>query len=443
MAEAPQPILARLSQFPRTCRAEIGDGTENAAPTPSEYGLLYRLQKQALQYFLDNQVPGGLVLDRQHNHGPQRAHGLCSTTATGMGFISLALASAPPYRLLTASEAGLRIRAGLEAALYHLPHDHGILPHFVDSASRAVYGADALSTVDSAWLLAGALWAAAFLQDKGLETLAGRLYDRVDWPYWSSPDHGLLCHGKGSDGRFLPCSWDRINGETVFLYVLAAGAAEERALPAASWQAMQPFYDDVGGQRFVSADLGLFVFQYGFDLLDVGGWRAPAGVDLLAEARTATVANRRACREAAAHFATYQRFWGLSAGDGPGDEAAADTYRCYAPRGPVDGTAHLTAALAAVAHLPGAVIDNVLEAENERSLRPRGRYGLSNINLDRGWVARDMVGIDAGAVVLALDNYLMDNRVRAVFHGLPSVERGLERLGFERVSSAPAFRQAS
>ena len=67
---------------------------------PAERGLLLRLQRQTLRYFLDNQRPGGLVLDRQRNHGVPQAHGWCSTAATGMGFIALALAAAPPYRLL-------------------------------------------------------------------------------------------------------------------------------------------------------------------------------------------------------------------------------------------------------------------------------------------------------------------------------------------------------
>src|SRR5437867_552272 len=130
----------------------------------------------------------GLVLDRQHNHGPLRVHGVCSTAATGMGLIALALASAPPYRLLTPSAARLRIRASLKAAFHHLPHDHGIMPHFVHSASGAVHGLDTRSTIDSSWLVTGALWAAAFLQDSGLEALAARLYERIDWHYWTAPE---------------------------------------------------------------------------------------------------------------------------------------------------------------------------------------------------------------------------------------------------------------
>jgi hypothetical protein len=402
--------------------------------------LLLRLQHQALQYFLDNQLPHGLVLDRQHNHGPRRAHGWCSTAATGMGFIALALAAAPPYRLLTPHAAAWRIRTGLEAALDRLPHDHGVMPHFVDSATGAVRGADRCSTVDSSWFLAGALWAAAFLQDRKLEALATRLYDRVNWHYWAAPDgpgtRGLLRHGKGSDGRFLACSWDRLNGETAFMYVLAAGAAEGHAVSADSWAALRPFYGRVAGLRFNNADLGLFVFQYGLDLLDLRRWRAPGAVDLWAEARLATQANHRSCRQAAARFATYRRYWGLSAGDGPGETPQTDVYRCYAPAGPVDGTAHVTATLAAVSHAPAAVLENLRAAQHDRGLNAAGRYGFSNVNVDRHWVSRDMVGIDAGAAVLALDNYLMDDRVRGVFHGLPCARRGLERLRFTRTPAA-------
>jgi hypothetical protein len=416
----------------------------HVAVTPGERQVLLRLQCQALRYFLDNQLPGGLVLDRQRNHGLLAAGGLCSTATTGMGCIALALASAAPYRLLPPSEAVARVRATLEAALERLPHDRGIMPHFLDARTGRTWGADHLSTVDSSWLIAGALWAAEFLHHDGLRRLAAELFARVDWHYWTAPDEpgapGLLRHGKGNDGRVLGCSWDRINGETVFMYVLAAGADGASALPATAWRALRPFYGTVAGLRFNNADLGLFVFQYGLDLLDLSDRLAPGGVDLDAEAAVAAEANVRACRAAADRFPTYRRYWGLSAGDGPPAPEEEFTYRCYAPAGLTDGTAHLTAALASVAHVPGAVFDNLGEAARERALRPHGRYGLSNLNLTHAWVARDMVGIDAGAVVLALDNYLMAERVRTVFHRLPCVQLGLQRLGIAAPDPALAHR---
>jgi hypothetical protein len=414
-------------------------------PSSADRDFLLGLQYQALHYFLDNQTAGGLMLDRQRNHGPLRADGLCSVAATGMGFIALALASAPPYRLLSPLTAAGRIAAGLRAALERLPSDHGILPHFVEADNGAVVGADAFSTVETAWLVSGGLWAAAFLHDATLAGLAVRLYDRVDWRYWTAPDApggtGLLRHGKDAQGRFLGCSWDRLNGETAFMYVLAAGAADGVALDAASWDALRPFPGTAGGAQFHSADLGLFVFQYGLDLLDLDGWRAPGPVDLWAEAAVAVGANRSVCREAADRFATYRRYWGLSAGDGPAEGPDGFAYRAYSPSGPVDGTAHLTATLASVAHRPGDVLDNLHEADRDRRLTARGRYGFSTVNLDHHFVGRDMVGIDAGAAVLALDNYLASGRVRRVFHGLPPVARALDRLGF--LPRRPSLRQAS
>jgi hypothetical protein len=406
-------------------------GDTPAAPT--ERAFLLGLQRQCLRYFLDNQVACGLLLDRQANHAPTRATGWCSTSATGMGLVALALAPAEPYRLLTPLEARDRVRAALDTALARLPHDHGILPHFIDAASGETQGHDAFSTVDSAWLVAGALWASAFLRDPDLERLAGRLYDRVDWLYWTAPEEGgppLLRHGKLRDGRFLPNSWDRLNGETVFMYVLGAGAAPERALPPGCWAALRPFYGTVAGLRFNNADLGLFAFEYGLDLLDLRRHRPPGAVDLAEEARVATLANYLFCREAAAKFLTYCRYWGLSDGDGPGDAPGTEAYRPYGPGSPLDGTAHLGATLAAVGNAPAEVLEYLYQADRAADLGARGRYGFSSVNLDRHWLSRDVVGIDAGAAVLALDNYLMAGRVRRGFHALPRVARGLQRLGF-------------
>jgi hypothetical protein len=228
------------------------------------------------------------------------------------------------------------------------------------------------------------------------------------------------------------------------MYVLATGAVEGRALSAASWSALRPYYGTVAGLRFNNADLGLFVFQYSLDLLDFAAWRPPGGVDVEAEATVAVEANRRACQQRANIFRTYRRFWGLSAGDGPGAGGARLAYRCYSPAGPIDGTAHLTATLASVARHPAGVLENVQQAVRERALGAYGRYGLSSINLDRGWVGPDMIGIDTGAAVLALDNLLMAGRVRAVFHQIGCVRAGCERLGFVLCEPArPAWRASA
>ena len=407
--------------------------------------LLLRLQSQALQYFLDNQTSNGLILDRQRNHSSLRTRGLCSLAATGMGCIALALASEEPYRLLSPREAAARIRSALQAALHALPHQNGILPHFVDSDTLEVYGIDHFSTIETAWLAAGGLWAAAFLPHHGLEPLAQQLAQRIDWYYWTAPNESetpLLRHGQSHDGQFLRASWDRLNGETVFMYVLAAGADEGRAVPAAAWSHLRSFHGTAAGLHFNNSDLGLFVFQYGLDLLNLSVWLAPTGVDLAAECGIAAEANYRVCRGLADIFTTYRDYWGLSAGDGPSAPPAGLAYRCYAPGGPIDGTAHITATLASIAYRPDLVWENIYRATYEQRWQLLGRYGFSNVNADCDWLGSDIVGIDAGAAVLALDNYLHENRVRNVFHTIPSVQRGLERSGFQAPLPPPPVRAA-
>jgi hypothetical protein len=403
------------------------------------------LQSQALHYFLDNQISSGLVLDRQRNHGSPRTGGLCSIAATGMGCIAWALASEEPYRLLSHREAVLRVSAALQSALHALPHQNGILPHFVDSDTGQVFGIDHFSTVETAWMAAGGLWAAAYLRDSGLELLARQLAERIDWYYWTAPSESetpLLRHGQSRDGEFLVSTWDRLNGETVFMYVLAAGAADDRALPTAVWSYLRSFYGTAGGLHFNNSDLGLFVFQYGMDLLDLSTWLAPNGIDLAAECGIAAEANYLVCRSLAHTFTTFRDYWGLSAGDGPSTPPANLAYRCYAPGGPIDGTAHITATLASIACRSDLVWENIDRAAHEQRWPLWGRYGFSNVNADRDWYGSDMVGIDAGAAVLALDNYLNDNRVRSIFHTIPCVQRGLERSGFQAPLPPPPVRAA-
>jgi hypothetical protein len=183
---------------------------------------------------------------------------------------------------------------------------------------------------------------------------------------------------------------------------------------------------EVAGSSFGSADLGLFVFQYSLALLDVERQPLP-GHDLFGDAILAVEANARVCRNAGEQFSTYRRLWGLSAGDGPGSPPDRDTYRAYSPCEPLDGTAHVSATAASIEHSPALVWENLCEGETISRLR-QGRYGFSNVNLDRSWIGRDMVGIDAGAAALALDNCLAASRVRRVFHRLAPVRLGLERI---------------
>jgi hypothetical protein len=436
-------------QLPRSHNATTRAPSFHSFPAADRL-LLQRLASEALGYFLENQCPHGLILDRQRNHGAHQREGLCSTAATGMGLIAVALATAREYRLLSPLTARERVRTCLQTALDQLPCDHGMMPHFLDAQTLEPVALDYISTIDSAWLVAGALWASTFLGAADLQALASQLYRRIDWLYWcaepGTPSEGLVRHGKRRNGQFLRNVWDRLNAETIFMYMLGLGADSTHALPIASWAALDPCYGCVGGLRFPSADLGLFVFQYSLELLDLQHYEMPGMIDWYAEACIATQANYQACRSAASRFETYRNLWGLSAGDGPPPQEGKDVYRCYSPRHGMDGTAHVTATLASLSTWPELVLENVHAAERESRHAIHGRYGYSNVNIDRHWISRDVVGIDLGAAVLALDNCMHHGRVRRVFHELDCIRQALEQLQAHRRPASQGdsnWRQAS
>jgi len=399
---------------------------------PADKKVLAQLENEAIKYFLDNQLDNGLILDRQTNFDkPASASEYsCSISGTGMGLIAIALASGPKHNLITRDEAIARVKKVLVMAA-KLPEDHGMIPHFFDGSTLKWKGSDQSSTIDSAWLIAGGLWAAQYLKDDELMKLANELYDRIDWNYWADKDTTsgapVLCMGMDDKGKRYKSQWDRINGEVAFMYFLAIGA-KEHALPATAWAALKPYNKIVAGQNLASGDLGLFTFQYSNELCDLNQY--PGNINLAQMGAMGVAANYEACKELESRYKTFKRFWGLSAGDGPPNKGqTTDAYRAYAPDNDVDGTAHLMATLGSADVVPAFVLKNVHEAESMKTPKIHGRYGYSNVNLDKDWVSKDVVGIDVGMAVMGLENLLDNNAVRNVWQELPSSKRAMEKLG--------------
>jgi hypothetical protein len=388
------------------------------------------LEEQGIKYFLDNQIESGLMLDRQTNFAKPINTSWCSLSATGMGLIAIALASGPDHRMITREDAIARVRKALTVAK-SLPAIHGMMPHFFDPVTLKWQSSDQVSTIDSSWFFAGALWAAHYLKDEGLKKEAEELYDRVDWEYWVAQDTTggapVLCMGMDDKGQKWKGLWDRINNEAAFMYILAIGA-KQHALAPSAWAALKPYNKTVAGEELAGGDLGLFTFQYSNELMDLKAYKGNK-VDLYAQAVKGARANYAACKEMAGKFKTFERFWGLSAGDGPPTNGqGGDAYRAYAPANEVDGTAHVEATLASIDVAPDLVLANVKAAEEQKEPPMHGRYGFSNINLDKNWVSRDVVGIDVGVAVMALENMLDRDEVRKVWEALPSSKRAAERL---------------
>jgi len=201
-----------------------------------------KLQHESFNYFVHETNPAnGLVIDKTKVDWP------ASIAATG-----LALASYP-----VAVERGFMSRpAAVERVLTTLrffwnspqgPESdttgyQGFYYHFLDiQTGRRAWQCE-LSTVDSAFLLAGALTAGVYFaadtpDEHEIRMLADALYRRADWQ-WTQDGGATVTHGWKSESGFLKYRWGGYD-EALLLYILGLGSPthplpEERQSPRAT-----------------------------------------------------------------------------------------------------------------------------------------------------------------------------------------------------------------
>jgi len=184
---------------------------------------LEKLQRQSFSYFLHETNPAnGLVVDKTAADWP------ASIAATG-----LALACYP-----VAVERGLMSRAAaVERTLttlrffWNSPQGpepdttgyKGFYYHFLDlQTGRRAWNCE-LSTVDSAFLLAGALTSGVYFDadapgEREIRDLADMLYGRADW-LWALNQGETVTHGWKPKSGFLRYRWEGYD-EAMLLYML-------------------------------------------------------------------------------------------------------------------------------------------------------------------------------------------------------------------------------
>jgi len=215
-----------------------------AQPAAREHPLQH-LQRSAFAYFQHETNPvNDLVLDKTAPSWP------ASIAATG-----LALASYPvaiERGLMAQDQAGERTLATLRffwnSAKGPEPDAigyRGFYYHVLDmNTGRRAWECE-LSTVDTAFLLAGMLTAAEYFADdspeqREIRTLADDLYRRVDWQ-WAQTEKQTLCHGWKPESGFLKYHWQGYD-EATLMYVLALGSPTH-PLPASAYHAWCAIYE--------------------------------------------------------------------------------------------------------------------------------------------------------------------------------------------------------
>ena len=343
----------------------------------------------------------------------------------------------------------------------------GFFYHFIDMKTGVRFRDVELSTVDTAILLMGVLFAGQYFgrddpEEREIRRLASALFDRADWNFFRSDGRAAISMGWHPEHALIPANWVGFN-EGMFVNILALGSATYPG-PSDLWQQWTAgygkFWRGEGPTRRI-AFAPLFGHQYSQIWIDFRGIRddvmRKAGFDYFENSRRETYADRAYCIANPMGWRGYSgRLWGLTACDGPGDfklpyAGTVRQFEGYSARGPLsepngrdDGTLAPTAALGSLPFAPEIVIPcakalmsqpHVFDAYGFKdSFNPSFTY--SNLHIDTGsvdaetgWVAKDYLGIDQGPILLQSANY-RDDFVWRYIRRVPAIRRGLERAGF-------------
>jgi len=277
----------------------------------------------------------------------------------------------------------------------------GFFYHFLDMQTGRRARQCELSTVDSTFLLAGALTAALYFtadtpDEQEIRSLADALYRRADWQ-WAQNGGSTVTHGWTPEAGFLSYRWEGYD-EALLLYVLGLGSPTH-PLPESSYLAWCSTYEwrSVCGQEYLYAG-SLFTHQLSHIWIDFRGIQDPFmrahGIDYFENTRRATYAQQRYAIENPENFDGYSRdCWGITACEGPGPSAMTvngiereffDYVARGIPYGPDDGTTTnnfnklLQASAGTNLHHAIVIQSNITGAASEDSIAASIRYVLDN-----------------------------------------------------------------
>ena len=208
---------------------------------PSEEDIR-RLQFSTLLYYLHETNPdNGLVARQDRSNAPASIAAIGIALATLPVVVERALSPVRRQDRTPAASLLLRLPARPEpdASGYK-----GFFYHFLDiETGRRVWNCE-LSTIDSAFLFAGALTVATYFDgDTPMRSKSGgsadALYERADWE-WALNGGLTVTHGWRPETGFLPYRWEGYD-EGLMLYLLGLGSPTH-ALPAESYAAYTSTY---------------------------------------------------------------------------------------------------------------------------------------------------------------------------------------------------------
>jgi hypothetical protein len=377
------------------------------ALTSDDQQFLEDLEHRSFAYFWSEADPQtGLVPDRARMDGAplDAAHqDTASIAATGFGLTALCIAAERNW--ITRSQAQERTQNTLRFFANRAFQQHGWFYHWLDAKSGERRWNSEVSSIDTALLLAGVLTARQYFHDDPqIPALATKIYERVDFRWMLNRDPLLLSHGWKPETGFLKPRWDTYSEDTI-LYLLAIGSPTH-PIPAAGWYALwRDRYRYEKHSYFTTIGVPLFMHQYAHAWIDFRNRRESKGdrIDYFENSIGATLAHRAFCINLAHEFPAFgPNMWGISASD------SAKGYLAWGgpPRDPeIDGTVVPSAAGGSLMFTPELSVAALRAMKDRYGEKIYARYGFVDaFNPKTGWTDSDVIGINAGIILLSAEN---------------------------------------
>ncbi|MGD1031747.1 MAG: glucoamylase family protein [Opitutaceae bacterium] len=405
--------------------------------SPAGEDFLEDLQRRCFRYFLEHTDPNtGLTLDRATSDGDpytldQRP--TANITVTGFGLAAFCIAAERGW--IGRSEAADKVRIALRFLARRAPHERGWFYHWIHyrlgtrAAAFSTRGElSEVSTVDSAFLLAGILTARSYFgSDREISDLAGEIYRRVDFPWMLEPAAPIFCHGWTPESGFLPYTWSFFS-EASILYLLGIGSPTH-PVQASSWDAWTRDPNTYGAYRFIGTT-PLFSHQYSHAFVDFRGRRDKrgAGTDWFANSVVATRAHRQFCMDLHKTYPGYlSDIWGITC------SMSASGYLDWGgpPLDPrTDGTVVPAAPGGSLMFAPDICLPALRAMKERFGDKIYGRYGFTDsFNPTNGWVSANIIGLNLGITLLSMEN-LRSGKLWSWFMANPEPRRAMDLAGF-------------
>ena len=439
-----QTYYYQVTAVTTTSQESAPSATLAAVPHPfaSNDEFLDYVQGANFDYFwyLGNPA-NGLVPDRTAGGSA------CSIAAVGFGLTAIGIGIDHGWisrtqgvsRVLTTLNTFLQGPQGTNAT--GVIGYKGWFYHFLDVNTALRAGSTELSSIDTALLLGGVLYAKQYFDgtnstETSIRSTADAIFNRVDWNWMAQGTNAVAMGWQPDSGFTTFANWIGYN-EGMIIYLLGLGTATN-PLPASAWSRWTSGYSwtTIYGQTLVPFP-PLFGHQYSHCWIDfrhiADAYMNSHNSTYFENSRRASLAQVAYC-STAPHVGYSSTIWGLTACDGPPPNG-------YSARGlpPAldDGTIAATAAGGSMPFTPEYSLPTLRYFYDHGRLNLWTAYGFRDaFNSGQGWFDTDELGIDQGPIVIMIENYRTQN-VWRLFMRNAEVQRGLQRAGFVNLPFMP------